>query len=1002
MNRTRSSFRRHALATAVVLALAGGVQAQLSTATIKGQIMSGEAAAQAGLVVTAVNQANGNTYRTTTLGDGSYVLPGLAPGSYEIRVTSPGGAVNTEVITVQVGQTAAVDLTLGGSVQRLESVTVIGNAQRRDVRTSEVGTNVSRRMIENLPQVTRNFLSSADLAPGVAFVSDAGGNTRIQSGAQNFDHVNVFIDGVGQKNNVLRGGLSGQDSSRGNPFPQSAIAEYKVLTQNYKAEFEQVSSAAITAITKSGGNEFHGEAYVDRTGTNWRARSVFEKEREAQGVPLPGSSKNEYGFSVGGPIKRDQVHFFFAYDGKNIDDSRQVVPRHLDLLPSGQGIVPALVAAQGNQVDPFREHLLFGKVDAQLNDEHKLSASMRVRRETDRTPESRDLSAPGNDVERSNDETRVDVKHEWARGAWFSEARAGYEEYVWNPHSASTSPFIKYKVSTGTPQRLDNSQDVLFVGGSPNAQKRGQKGFFVSEDLTYTGVQGHVVKAGVKLKAMKYDLSGTAFSVDTVETLVDTTTGLAYYDGALCIGTNVSNGGLNSDECRISRAIPGAAAAFKNNQIGLYIQDDWAVTKQLELNLGLRYDYETNMLNNDYVTPADRVAALRALEPVDANGFSTRGWPVVPGTDFPVTPGQTYDQSLARGGINIADYISTGNSRKVFKGALAPRVGASYDIFGDRNSVVFGGWGRSYDRTMANHALDELQKNRQVGGEIWLIRNDFEMPYADQFTLGLRQAIGEWNGEVALSSVHAKNQFIWFGGNRDPLGGYAHQSPIDPLWNGPPGFGTLILGDFVGATKTNSLFLKAEKPYTRSSGWSANIAYTLSDAKTTNKEWNNDNFDWTYGRTGERGWNPSTLVDKHRIVAAGLMDNLLPWGLSLAVKATWASGMPRRLTDCTGGFDTNNGQRGCISVEGDSPSFRQVDVGVSKEMKIVGNTFTIRANVLNVFNTVNYGGFDDWVGGMAAPGNPANRLGGDNLNLDKPNSIRGDTRTFRLMVSYSF
>jgi outer membrane receptor protein involved in Fe transport len=980
VNRTPRTFRRHAIAAAILLALAGTAQAQLSTSTIKGQISNGAVAAQAGLMVTAVNQANGNTYRTSTLANGTYVLTGLAPGSYEIRVSSSAGTVKTEVITVAVGETAAVDLSLAGTATKVDQVVVVGNSQRKDVRSSEVGTNVSRQMIEMLPQGTRNFLSSADLAPGVAYSSDANGNTKIQSGSQNFDHVNVFIDGVGQKNNVLRGGLSGQDSSRGNPFPQSAVAEYKVLTQNYKAEFDQVSSAAITAITKSGSNTMQGEAYIDRTGTSWRSLSVFEKEREAQGVPLPPSTKTEYGFSLGGPIVKDQIHYFIAYDGKKIDDSRQIVPQNLDKLPASAGIVPSLIAAKGSQVDKFNEDLIFGKIDAQLNDDQKLSASLRIRRESDRVAENRDLSAPGNDKNRKNDETRFDLKHEWNFGSWFSEARVGYEDAVWNPHSALATPFIKYRVSTSTPQKLDGAGDVLWVGGSPDAQDRAQKGTFISEDLTYTGMANHVFKGGARIKSMKYNLSGTAFGVDTVETLIDNVTGQPYYDGTNCTGTNVTNGGNNSDQCMIRRAIPGATAAFTNNQIGFYIQDDWALTKQLELNIGVRYDYETNMLNNSYVTPADRVTALHALD----------------GPRWGITPpaGQTYAQSLAKGGINIDDYISTGTSRKVFKGGIAPRVGASYDVMGDRNTVVFGGWGRSYDRTMANHALDELQKNAQPGGEIWLIRNDFKMPYADQFTLGLRQAIGEWNGEIAISQVNAKNQFIWFGGNRDANGGYATQSPIDPLWGGPNGYGTLILGDFVGETKTSAVFVKAEKPYTRGSGWAANIAYTYSDAKTTSREWNNDIFDWTYGRPGAHGWNPSTLVDKHRLVGAFVSDKLLPLGLSFSAKATWASGMPRRIVSCAAGWDQ------CVAVKGDSTSFRQVDVALSKELSFAQNIkFTLRADVLNLFNTVNYGGFDDWGGG---PGNPQNSVGGDNPNLGKPNSIRGDTRTFRLIANLKF
>lgn len=964
-------FQRHALSAAVVLSLAGTAQAQLSTATIKGQIN----AAQAGAVVTAVNQANGNTYRATLQTNGGYVLTGLAPGVYEIRV----GNVKSQPITVQVGETASVDLT--ANAQQLERVVVAGSSARQGAKDSQLGTNVSQRMIAALPQTTRNFLSSADLAPGVAFSTDQSGNTKIQGGAQNFDHVNVFIDGVGQKNNILRGGLSGQDSSRGNPFPQSAIAEFKVLSQNYKAEFEQVSSAAITAITKSGTNELHGEAYIDRTGTNWRQKNPFEKEREAQGVALPPSSKKEYGFSVGGPIVRDQVHFFFAYDGKSIDDSRQIVPRNISMLPAGKGIVPTIAGFQGSQVDNFKEHLLFGKVDAQLDDEQRLSVSLRVRRESDRSPESRDLSAPGNDVEKKNDETRFDIKHEWARGGWLSEARVGYEDYVWNPRSASSTAFIKYKVSPAGQNVLSNSQDVLFVGGSPNAQKRGQKGSFASEDLTYTGITGHVLKGGVKFKAMKYDLSGTAFGVDTVETIIDNLTGLPYYSGTACTGTNITNGGNNSDQCFIRRAIPGAAASFKNNQMGLYLQDDWAVTKQFELNIGARYDYESNMLNNSYVTPAARVAALKKAD--------------VPRYGITPTAGQTYAQSLAKGGVNIDDFISNGSSRQAFKGGLAPRLGASYDLFGNRESVIFGGWGRSYDRTMANHALDELQKNEQAGGEIWMIKNKFKMPFADQLTVGLRQGMGDWNAEFALSSVKAKNQFVWFGGNRDANGGWANQSPIDPLWGGPDGYGTLILGDFVGETKTDSVLVKFEKPYTATSGWAMNVAYTYSNAKTTSKEWNNDIFDWTYGRS-THGWNPSTLVDKQRLVVAGVTDKLLPWGMSLSGKATWASGMPRRITSCAAGWDK------CISVEGDATAFKQFDLGLSKEFAVMGHKLGLRLDALNLFNAKNYGGFDDWGGGPVGAGGTKNAVGGDNLNLGKPNSMRGDMRTYRLVASVKF
>ncbi|WP_431287830.1 TonB-dependent receptor domain-containing protein [Roseateles chitinivorans] len=481
---------------------------------------------------------------------------------------------------------------------------------------------------------------------------------------------------------------------------------------------------------------------------------------------------------------------------------------------------------------------------------------------------------------------------------------------------------------------------------------------------------------------MRYDLSGTANSVDAVEVLIDNVTGLPYWDGTNCLGTNVSNNGSTSAQCNIRRASAASGASFKNKQWGLYLQDDWAVTNKLELNLGVRWDYEDNMLNNAYATPADRIAALMALD----------------GERYGIVPpaGQTYAQSLAKGGIDISQYISSGNSRKAFKNAIAPRVGFSYDVFGNRNTVVFGGYGRSYDRTMANHALDEAQKNQPAGGEIWLIRNDLKMPYADQFSIGLRQALTKtWNGEIALSRVEAKNQFVWFSGNRDANGGFAQQSSIDPLWGGPPGFGQLVLGDSIGRTRTDSVFVKAEKPYSESSGWTATLAYTYSDAKTTNLQWSNDTFDWTYGRAG-RGWNPSTLVDRHRLVGAFMTDKLLPWGLTFSAKGTYASGFPRRLTNCIGGTPQ------CLLVEGDSPSFRQVDISIGKAFKYGIHQVALRLDVLNVLGADNYGGFDDWIGNAPQPGATPNRLGGDNLNLDKPNNIRGDNRAMRVVLNYKF
>jgi hypothetical protein len=117
-------------------------------------------------------------------------------------------------------------------------------------------------------------------------------------------------------------------------------------------------------------------------------------------------------------------------------------------------------------------------------------------------------------------------------------------------------------------------------------------------------------------------------------------------------------------------------------------------------------------------------------------------------------------QSLAKGDIDINNYISTGSNRKTFYGAVAPRLGFSYDLLGDGASVVYAGWGRAYDRAMANNAMDELQRNLGTGDQ-FMIRNDYKMPYSDQLSVGLRQALRQSRATPAEIAREAEAAGVW-------------------------------------------------------------------------------------------------------------------------------------------------------------------------------------------------------------------------------------------------
>ncbi|MEN9419088.1 MAG: hypothetical protein RI988_2708, partial [Pseudomonadota bacterium] len=863
------AFRRHTLATAVVLALAGAgaAHAQLASSTIKGQIV----AAKAGTVVTAVNVSNGTSYRTTTREDGSYVLTGLAPGSYRLSV----GGQAAQVITVSVGETASVDLTGGGTQQ----VTIVGSVARKDATNPESGTTVTQRQIETLPQVTRNFLAFADLAPGVRFINDpATGYTRIQGGAQSSDRVNVFIDGMSQKNDLTRGGIAGQMESRGNPFPQSAIAEYRVITQNYKAEYGSVSSTAISAVSKSGTNTLKGDAFLDYAGASQIAYSPFETKAEAAGLKRPPPKQSQYGVSVGGALVPDKVHFFLAYEGKDNTIPSQLMATNLTGIKVTPWLQQNVLDQQWTTQRKFHEDLLFAKLSAVVDERNRFEFSAKYRNERDQGSLQSDdhpdwgFSTPSNVLNRTQREERVTAKWELTGERWVNEANAEYYFQNYLPQTVDMRPFVEYKTTSWG--------GVMMDGRMEGRSRNEQTAFTVKDDLTYTGKAGHVIKTGVSLNRSTYDVGGSRFAVPHYFVFIGA-------DGQPAKVDDVASWAINADNPSGSTRLyppwepfaknpaPAVYSKYTNNKVGLYVQDDITVAKGMELSVGLRWDYEDNAFNNGYVTPAHVVTALNAKD--------TR-----PGA----AAGQTYAQSLAKGGVNVADYISTGKERKAYTGALQPRLGWSWDLKGDKSSVLLAGVGRAYDRTPAMKARDELINNAAVSAsgtawEYWLLNNTMKMPYSDQFGLAFRQAVGEWSTEVGVQQVRGFNEFLWVNGGRNPDGSVpAGGAWFDPAGGGPPTVQKLLLGDTSARTKTTNVILRADKPYTRSSGWGAQLALTLSNAYTTATDFGAESSDanqynWSVGKPEGNVWRRSIDVERYRIVASASSDKLLPWGMVL-------------------------------------------------------------------------------------------------------------------------
>lgn len=983
-----------ALAGCLAAMAAPGAFAQSTSATLRGQVN-----AQSAVTITATNLATGLTRSVNADAGGRYTLAGLPPGTYRVDVTGDG-ASSSRNVTLAVGQTATLDLAVVATpadITTLGGVQVIGQALP-ETTTSEVATYVSPRQIEALPQSSRNFLAFADTVPGMIFDVGSDDSTKLRSGAQNSNGINVFIDGVGQKNYVLKGGVSGQDSSRGNPFPQLAIGEYKVITSNYKAEYDQISSAVVTAVTKSGTNEFHGSIFADRTSERWRAASPGE---DASGSKA-NSSTDQYGVSVGGPIIRDQLFYFLTYEGKDINSPRDVSP---GANVSASQLPAELASAVGPTSSPFSEDLWFGKLTWQPNDTSLIELSAKQRSEAEITgiggqnPDSYGTT-------KDNDSTRIDLRYQFNTLDWLNDAHLTYENEQFNPRAITIGPGYNFVGPDAIGRPL-----ILNYGGGRDFQDKGQKGWSLQDDFTWFGTDGHTMKMGVKYKAVEINAFeqqpyNPQYQVDLVEQLMAGNGTIATF-----VPYQVSFGA----------PLPGAEdrnITSRNKQFGIYFQDDWQVTDRLLLNLGLRWDYERNPGYENYRTPDALVAALQ-------------GWSNIHGQNV------DYD---------IGDYISDGSNRSTPKGNLQPRLGFSFDMSGDQRHVLFGGVGRSYDRNLWDYLALEQSKstfpsytlffdtpdhpcavgsgncfafddtfydpeklhslvaaNPNLGSEVNLMNNDLKTPYSDQFSIGIRNAFGfwghDWNSSASVAHIRSHDGIVFSLGNRWPDGSFRNPAVPGATWGSQPwgfpipGYGTLIIADNGIETRLNQFLFSLDKSYTDASPWSLTIAYTYSDA--TENRFNAANSDehylFDYPNLDGQPFQTSAGVPKHRLVTTGVFDFR---GVSLSGKLTLASPTPRDSTNC---HDTTSWDncffdsfvpRGTLGV-------KQLDLAARKEWKMSDNLrFWVRLDALNVFNWRNWTDYDTWRGG---PTDTNANFG----NVNGP-GIVWPTRTVKLSLGYNW
>lgn len=314
-----------ALRTAAILSfccalLAGSVSfAQTAgTGALSGTVLdsSGGLVAEAKIVVTS--RATGETRTVTSNSRGVYVVPALLPEVYRVEVSRGGfKALTVPEVKITVTETTVLNLQL--EVGRpTERITVEAFEQQLQTQSSTLGSVTSGEQVRDLPLVTRNYTQIVSLNPGVAAdVNDAGaigrgnlgnGGVPIVSNGDTESDNNVQMNGVGINDLQSSGYFSGGVAI---PNPDT-IQEFKVQTSQYDASYGRNAGANVDVITKGGSNDFHGALWEFFRNDDLNANTYF---RNAVDQPRPVLKQNQFGFDLGGPIRKDKLFFFTSYQG---------------------------------------------------------------------------------------------------------------------------------------------------------------------------------------------------------------------------------------------------------------------------------------------------------------------------------------------------------------------------------------------------------------------------------------------------------------------------------------------------------------------------------------------------------------------------------------------------------------------------------------------------------------------------------------------------------------
>lgn len=885
------------------------VYAQLPIGSIGGIARDPSGRVIPGVHVVTTDDRQGFVRESKTNMDGAFTLSNIAPGTYTVVLTATGFSdVLYNHVQVNPGQAITLDTTFYVAAQASTVNVGTNTGADVDITQSLLQGQITSSTIQTLPLNGRNFLELAFLIPGnrpAPTFDPTKTNTLEISSAGGFGRGgNILVDGADNNDEVVGGTLSN--------FPQDSIAEFQIATARFTAEVGRSGNSIINIVTRSGTNQMHGSAFL------------FERNRHLQGLPatfdrsqpVPRFDREQFGGSIGGPFRHDKAFYFSSAEFRDQNAALQTGTRVFTNTPNGGSPYYGHIINTAAPA-PLRDLLLSNRADDHLNENNTVSLRYSFNRATD-TAQATAAQATSfsTAAERQNALNRFNsAVATWTRviGARMANDLSAHYDNFYN----NIPPFPQ-NASTTNPQ-LGLTNELLFPdladGANFNLPQATHMDRYQGRDAFTASIGRHTLHTGIEFQ--HYRVSG----------LIN-----VFGSGSVILASDFGFQDLNGDGVVNDLDIPVAVGIHStapiipvpipkitNNYTGLYVQDDWRASRRLTLNLGLRWEYDS-----------------------DATGQGAAHQPCPSLMSAPAQPCTWMGNVLP---------LHKNPDTKDF----GPRVGFVYDPIGLGKTVLRGGYGIYYDRVILEAGSKELVQNdraltvTQYGGSNCVIPDtpappslgncfapgaqfapgsptintaftgphqtggvgivalgpDSHHPLFQQFSLGVQQQV-HTNWLINADGLHvfgARELIGSFLRSTTSISPYVQCSGSNQL--------CLITDPLSGITDSVTILDSSAKSWydgllvsaSRRSGhigrigYNFNVSYTLSKTfdysdddqlENGNKDEQVNLVEGTAGLRKEKGY--ALTDERHRLTLYGEAN--LPFGLSVAALYTFGSGIP--------------------------------------------------------------------------------------------------------------